>query len=307
MSLGRLQLTSESSAPSAHRRLLLPVSGTPAYESGLVRRGLTTLLRCYSPPVPTEPQNVLRLNDVTVRYGANTALADISVTLPGAELIAILGPNGAGKSTFLRAILGWHRLAAGSIELGGLPPKSALRRIAYLPQRQAIDWDFPITVRGVVEQGRYPALKLFRRLSRADDVAVDAALEELGLAALAHRPIHQLSGGQQQRVFLARAVAQGADYFLLDEPFAGLDLFATEELCRTLASWKMQGRTILAAVHDLDLARENFSQAVLLNRSLVAAGPIGNVLSQVYIDRAFRPPSAHAGTLAPRVYNSPKS
>ena len=232
--------------------------------------------------------NILRFRDVTVRYGRTVALQGVSLDIPCGSSTAILGPNGAGKSTLLRAILGWYPLASGEILLGDAHPQHMLPRLAYLPQRQVIDWDFPITVRGVVEQGRYPALKFFQRLSASDHQRVARALEELGLTELADRQIRMLSGGQQQRVFLARALAQGADIFLLDEPFAGLDLFACEELTHILRAWEAQGRTVLAAVHDLELVRRTFTHGVLLDTSLVAAGDIAAVLSPENIDRAFR-------------------
>jgi ABC-type Mn2+/Zn2+ transport system ATPase subunit len=238
--------------------------------------------------VPTVAHNILRFRQLTVRYGPTTALENLTLDIPCGSSTAILGPNGAGKSTLLRAILGWQVVASGEIRLGDAHPQHALPRLAYLPQRQAIDWDFPITVRAVVEQGRYPGLKLFRRLSAADHQRVDRALEELGLGELAERQIRMLSGGQQQRVFLARALAQGADIFLLDEPFGGLDLFACEELTHILRTWEAQGRTVLAAMHDLELARRTFTHGVLLDTTLVAAGAIADVLSPANIDRAFR-------------------
>jgi len=233
-------------------------------------------------------ENILRLRDVTVRYGRQPALEAVTFDVPCGSLTAVMGPNGAGKSTLLRAILGWMPLARGEIRIGDAHPQHALPRLAYLPQRHAIDWDFPITVRAVVEQGRFPALKPWQRLGRPDRERVDRALAELDLTAVADRQICRLSGGQQQRVFLARALAQGADIFLLDEPFAGLDLFATEELSHILRSWEKQGRTVLAAVHDLHLARRTFTRAVLLARELVAAGPLDSVLTDGNIDRAFR-------------------
>jgi ABC-type Mn2+/Zn2+ transport system ATPase subunit len=232
--------------------------------------------------------NILRLREVTVRYGRNTALDHVTLDIPCGSSTAILGPNGAGKSTLLRAILGWQALTSGEIRLGDAHPQHALPRLAYLPQRQTVDWDFPVTVRGVVEQGRYPARKLFSRWGADDRAKVNRALEELGLAELAERQIRKLSGGQQQRVFLARALAQGADIFLLDEPFAGLDLFACEELTHILRAWEAQGRTVLAAMHDLELARRTFTHGVLLDTTLVASGPIADVLSPANIDRAFR-------------------
>ncbi|MGD1031865.1 MAG: ABC transporter ATP-binding protein [Opitutaceae bacterium] len=232
--------------------------------------------------------NILRFRDVTVRYGRQPALQDVTLDIPCGSLTAVLGPNGAGKSTFLRACLGWLPLTRGEIRIGDAHPQHALPRLAYLPQRHAVDWDFPITVRGVVEQGRYPALRLWQRFSDRDRALVDRALAELGLTDLADRQISQLSGGQQQRIFLARALAQGADIFLLDEPFTGLDLLAVEELTRIFRSWEARGRTVLAAVHDLDIARRAFGRAVLLATSVVAEGPIESVLTEANIDLAFR-------------------
>jgi ABC-type Mn2+/Zn2+ transport system ATPase subunit len=233
-------------------------------------------------------ENILQFRGVTVRYGHLTALDSITLDIPCGESTAVLGGNGAGKSTLLRSILGWQPLAAGEIRVGDSHPHHARPRLAYVPQRHAVDWDFPITVRGVVEQGRYPSLGLFQKLSGADQELVNGALEELGIADLADRQIRMLSGGQQQRVFLARAVAQGGDIFLLDEPFAGLDLFGSEELVHILRNWEKQGRTVLAAVHDLALARACFTRGVLLDTSLVASGAIAEVLSEANVDRAFR-------------------
>jgi ABC-type Mn2+/Zn2+ transport system ATPase subunit len=232
--------------------------------------------------------NSIFLRNVTVRYGRTIALRNLTLEIPCGGLTAILGPNGAGKSTLLRAILGWHAPASGEVLLGDAHPQQALGRLSYLPQRQAIDWDFPITVREVVAQGRYPALRFFQKFSAEDNHRVDRALEELALTALARRQLRMLSGGQQQRVFLARALAQGADIFLLDEPFAGLDVFATEELTHILRAWEAQGRTVLAAVHDIPLARRVFSRGILLDGALVAAGDIDTVLSPENIRRAFR-------------------
>ncbi len=233
-------------------------------------------------------QNIVSFRNVTVCYGRLTALRDICLEIPCGSSTAVLGGNGAGKSTLLRAVLGWQALSGGEIRIGDEQPEHARPRLAYVPQRHAVDWDFPITVRGVVEQGRYPYLGLFSRLSTADRARVEGAMEELGIADLADRQIRRLSGGQQQRAFLARAVAQGGDIFLLDEPFAGLDLFGSEELGHILLSWQEQGRTVLAAVHDLEAARRIFPRAILLDTDLVACGPIEEVLSAANVDRAFR-------------------
>ena len=242
--------------------------------------------------MPAATHHIIRLHDVTVRHGRVTALRAVTADLPCGRATAICGPNGAGKSTLLRALLGWHPLASGEIRIGDAHPRHALPRLAYLPQRQTIDWDFPLHVRAVVEQGRLPALGLLRRFSPADHARVAEALAELDLTALAGRPLHALSGGQQQRVFLARALAQGADIFLLDEPFAGLDLRATGELLRLIRAWSARGRTVIAVVHDLALARQHFDHALLLDTDLVAAGEPARVLSDEPIRRAYHLPSA---------------
>ncbi len=234
------------------------------------------------------PPTIIRFSGVSVRYGRLTALRDVSLEVPCGSSTAVLGPNGAGKSTLLRTVLGWQPLASGSVSIGDAHPHHARPRLAYVPQRQSVDWDFPITVRGVVDQGRYPSLGILGRAGAADRDLVDAAMQELGILDLADRQIRLLSGGQQQRVFLARAVAQGGDIFLLDEPFSGLDLFGAEELTHILRAWSEQGRTVLAAVHDLTLARSCFSRGVLLDTGLVADGPIEQVLSPANIDAAFR-------------------
>jgi ABC-type Mn2+/Zn2+ transport system ATPase subunit len=240
--------------------------------------------------LPASEHNILRFRGVTIRYGRQPALRDVTVDIPCGSLTAILGPNGAGKTTLLRACLGWLPLVSGEIRIGDKHPEHALPRLAYLPQRHIVDWDFPITVRGVVEQGRYPALKPFARMSGRDRELVDGALQGLELGTLADRQIRRLSGGQQQRVFLARALAQGADIFLLDEPFTGLDRTATEELAHIFKAWEAQGRTVLAAMHDLDLALKIFNRGVLLATSLVAAGPLDAVLTAANIDCAFPHP-----------------
>ena len=239
-------------------------------------------------PVLSHHHNILRVRDVTVRHGSVLALDRLSVSIPCGSLTALLGPNGAGKSTLLRAILGWHPLESGEIRIGDAHTQHLLPRLAYLPQRQTVDWDFPITVRGVVEQGRYPSLRWYQRFGTRDAERVERALAELDITELAERQIRMLSGGQQQRVFLARALAQGADIFLLDEPFGGLDLHATEELAHILRAWEAQGRTVLAVVHDLALARAHFRQGVLINRSLIAEGPLSDVLAERNVDRAYR-------------------
>jgi ABC-type Mn2+/Zn2+ transport system ATPase subunit len=257
-------------------------------------------------PPPSPEQNILQFRHVTVRYGRLAALEDVTFEVPCGSSTAILGGNGAGKSTLLRSVLGWQPLASGEIRLGDAHSHHARPRLAYVPQRHAVDWDFPITARGVVEQGRYPSLGLLQRMGAADHLKVSGALEELGILDLADRQIRKLSGGQQQRVFLARALAQGGDIFLLDEPFAGLDLFGVEELTHILRNWEGQGRTVLAAVHDLEIARRCFTRGVLLDTTLVAAGPIAEVLSAANIDRAYRRGRCVHGEPVPAAAEGPR-
>ena len=237
--------------------------------------------------------DIIRLQDVTVAYGRRLAVEGVTTQIHCGSLTAILGPNGAGKSTLLRAILGWMPLTRGEIRIGDSHPQHALPRLAYLPQRLDIDWDFPITVRGVVEQGRYPALGNCRRFAAADHTLVERALAEMKLTELQDRQIRALSGGQQQRVFLARALAQGADIFLLDEPFVGLDAPSTAELAAVLQSWQQMHRTVVAVLHDFALARRTFSHALLLNTRLLAAGPTSEVLAPEQLEQTY--PAANEG------------
>jgi len=231
---------------------------------------------------------ILRINNVTVRYGPTVALEQVTANFPCNSLTAITGPNGAGKSTLLRAILGWLPLTTGEIRIGDSHAHHALPRLAYLPQRPEIDWDFPITVEAVVTQGRFPARGLWRAFGAEDTEMIERAIEEMGLHELRARQISCLSGGQQQKVFLARALAQGADIFLLDEPFAGLDARATDDLVTHLSQWREQGRTVLAVVHNLELARRAFPHALLLNSRVVEFGTSVDVLRSANIGSAYK-------------------
>ncbi len=255
----------------------------------------------------TPAHHIIRLRGVTVRHQRVTALRAVTADLPCGGSIAICGPNGAGKSTLLRALLGWHALDSGEIHIGDTHPRHALPRMAYLPQRQDIDWEFPLSVRDIVAQGRSASIGWFRRAGAVDQARIHAALAELELADLADRPLRKLSGGQQQRVFLARAVAQGADIFLLDEPLASLDLRATHELLRIIRAWTMLGRTVVAVVHDLALARAHFDHALLLDTDLVSAGEAPLALSDSAIRRAYHltdegPPLGQTAPLSTGVF-----
>jgi manganese/iron transport system ATP-binding protein/manganese/zinc/iron transport system ATP- binding protein len=230
----------------------------------------------------------LHLQDVTVSYNRIPAVHHLNATLSCGSCVALLGPNGAGKTTLLKAIAGLLPLETGRIEfrghqLGG----SSGHEIAYVPQREAVDWDFPITVRGLVEMGRYPSLGKWRRFGSADQAAVEEALHICDLEDLADRQISALSGGQQQRTFLARAWAQKADIYLLDEPFTGLDRNAVDAFAQAMRRLREAGKLIMASHHDLKSVEALFDHILLLNGELVACGSTTEAFTKDNIDRAY--------------------
>lgn len=227
------------------------------------------------------------ITDLHVSYGAVTALQDISLATSCGNRIALIGPNGAGKSTLLKAIAGLVPRQSGTIRWRGAAVKKWSREFAYLPQREEIDWSFPITVRGLVEMGRFPHLGLWKSYSSRDDEAVSRALRTLAIEELENRQICELSGGQQQRAFLARALAQEAHVLLLDEPFTGLDRNASESLATLLRELAGEGRLILCSHHDLDSAPALFNECLLLNHSQIGFGPTPEVLTPGSIRQAF--------------------
>ena len=230
----------------------------------------------------------LVISNVEVSYGSVAALRDISMATSCGNRVALIGPNGAGKSTLLKAIAGLVPRRRGNIQWRGTAVKKWSREFAYLPQREEVDWDFPITVSGLVEMGRYPHLGLWKRYTDKDHEAVENALHTLGITDLRDRQICELSGGQQQRAFLARALAQEAHVLLLDEPFTGLDRNASESLAGLLAELSGEGRLILASHHDLDSAPQLFNECLLLNLSQHDFGPTSRVLTTSAIEKAFQ-------------------
>jgi manganese/zinc/iron transport system ATP- binding protein len=229
----------------------------------------------------------LELRRLTVSYGSRPVLWDVDATFPARALSAIVGPNGAGKSTLLRAALGLVATDAGQSLIDGRPARAALDRVAYVPQRDAIDWDFPITVREVVEMGRYRAAGWFRRLPRADRAIVDESIERVGMGPFAGRQIGRLSGGQRQRVFIARALAQRAPLMLLDEPFAGIDARTEASLLELLRDLRDDGGSIVVVHHNLATARAAFDWALLLNVRAIACGPVAEALAPDLVRKAY--------------------
>jgi len=236
--------------------------------------------------------DALAFRNCTVCYGATPVVHHLSAVLPAGSLTGIVGRNGAGKSTLLRAVLGWLPLTTGAITLGDAPAHDARERLHYLPQRSQIDWDFPVTVREVVAMGRHGRVGALRRFLPEDEQAVDGALRELGIESLQRRQINALSGGQQQRTLLARAVASGADVFLLDEPFAALDPSAATGLARRLRAWAEQGRLVVVVAHEIDLVRAHATHALVMNNHLIAAGPVGEAMTDAHLAAAFGRPVA---------------
>ena len=230
----------------------------------------------------------LELRHLTVSYGARPVLWDVDAAFPQAAMSAIVGPNGSGKSTLLRAAMGLVASDAGRATILGHPAREAMRRVAYVPQREAVDWDFPITVREVVEMGRYPSAGWIRRLARGDRAIVDEALERVGMASFARRQIGQLSGGQRQRVFVARALAQRAELLVLDEPFAGIDARTEAALLTLLRELRdTERRSIVMVHHDLQTVRQVVDWVLLLNVRAVASGPVATTMTPENLRRAY--------------------
>lgn len=218
--------------------------------------------------------SAITIRDLTVAYHKRPVLWDVNCEFPTGQIIAIVGPNGAGKSTMIKSIMGLLPLASGAIEVFGDPAEKQRHLLGYVPQRGSVDWDFPTNALDVVLMGRYGKLPLFRRPGKKDRDVAYACLEQLGMQAFADRQISQLSGGQQQRVFLARALAQDAQIYLMDEPFAGVDAATEQAIMVLLRELKAAGKTIIVVHHDLQTVPEYFDWVTLLNLRLVASGPM---------------------------------
>jgi len=229
----------------------------------------------------------LEFHDLTVAYHTKPVLWDVDLSVPEGRLVAVVGPNGAGKSTLLKAALDLVPLVSGYARVFGRPYAEVRDRVAYVPQRESVDWDFPASVEDVVLMGRYGRAGWFRRPGRADREAAREALRRVGMLELAGRQISRLSGGQQQRTFLARALAQNASLYLMDEPFAGVDAVTERSIIAILRELRDAGRAAVCVHHDLQTVPDYFDWVVLLNMRLVAAGPVVEVFTPEKLQQTY--------------------
>ncbi|MFV0445979.1 MAG: metal ABC transporter ATP-binding protein [Planctomycetaceae bacterium] len=229
----------------------------------------------------------LSIHDMTVAYHRKPVVWDVEYDAPPGKLIAIVGPNGAGKSTLLKACLGLVAKVSGEVRFFGKPYDAVRGRIAYVPQRTTVDWEFPVSALDVVAMGLYRKIGWFRPVTKSYREQARAALDRVGLADYAQRQISQLSGGQQQRVFLARALVQDAGLYLMDEPFAGVDAATETAILGLLRELRSSGRTALVVHHDLETVREYFDDVLLLNMRLVATGPVAQVFTRENLRRTY--------------------
>jgi manganese/zinc/iron transport system ATP- binding protein len=229
----------------------------------------------------------IEVNDLTVAYREQPVLWDVDLVVPSGVLMAIVGPNGAGKTTLIKAVLGLVRTAAGQVRVFGRPYREQRRLLAYVPQRGSVDWDFPTSVLDVVMMGRYGALGWFQRPGARERSLAMAALDQVGMTAFAGRQISQLSGGQQQRVFLARALVQDAQIYLMDEPFQGVDAKTERAIVTVLQALRGDGRTVVAVHHALQTVPEYFDWAAILNVEKIASGPVDEIFTDENLRIAY--------------------
>ena len=230
---------------------------------------------------------VVEIHDLTVSYHKKPVLWDIDLALPKGKLIGIIGPNGAGKSTLIKATMGLLPLGSGYVKIFEQPLEKVRERVSYVPQRGSVDWDFPTSVLDVVLMGRYGRIGLFNRPSKSDKEIAFTCLKKVGMESYLKRQISQLSGGQQQRVFLARALAQEADLYFMDEPFAGVDAATESAILEIMKEMTSQNKTVIVVHHDLQSAAEFFDWIILLNMRLVACGPIGEVFTSKLLQETY--------------------
>ncbi len=256
-----------------------PLAAAPAAPELVVRDGRTL------PRTPADQP--LSVRGLTVSYGEKPAVFSVDADMPAGSMTAIVGPNGAGKSTFLKGVLGVVPRLSGEVRVFGQPLSRARGRVAYVPQRASVDWDFPARAIDVTLMGFYRRKGLFRLFDRKDREDALACLARVGMEAFAERQIGQLSGGQQQRVFLARALAQEADLYVLDEPFAGVDAATERAIVDVLRALKAEGRTIVCVHHDLSTVPEYFDRVLFINRTRIAEGPTSTTFTAANLQATY--------------------
>jgi manganese/zinc/iron transport system ATP- binding protein len=230
---------------------------------------------------------IVEIHDLTVSYNRKPVLWAIDLTIPKGAIVGVIGPNGAGKSTLIKAIMRLVPASSGYIKLFDQDLNKVRNKVSYVPQRESVDWDFPASALDIVLMGRYGKMGLFKSPRKADkDVAMEC-LHKVGIEQYAHRQISQLSGGQQQRVFLARALAQDAELYFMDEPFAGVDAATESAIIQILREMTAKGKTVVVVHHDLQSAGEYFNWILFLNLRLVASGPTDKVFTQELLQETY--------------------
>ena len=225
--------------------------------------------------------NAIEIRNLTVAYGENIALENFNLDIETGSLMALVGPNGAGKSTLIKTILKFLKQITGEIKING-------KTLAYVPQRNSVDWDFPTTLFDVVEMGCYGIVGLFKRVNKEEKQKVLKAIEQVGMLDFKDRQISELSGGQQQRAFIARALVQEADIYLMDEPFQGVDSTTEKSIVDILKKLKSEGKTLIVVHHDLQTVPTYFETVTFINKSVIASGKIKEVFTQENIDMAYK-------------------
>ena len=225
--------------------------------------------------------NAIEIKNLTVAYGENIALEDFNLDVEIGSLMALVGPNGAGKSTLIKTILKFLKQITGEIKING-------KNLAYVPQRNSVDWDFPTTLFDVVEMGCYGRVGLFKRVNKEEKAKVLKAIEQVGMLEFKDRQISELSGGQQQRAFIARALVQEADIYLMDEPFQGVDSTTEKSIVDILKKLNSDGKTLLVVHHDLQTVPTYFESVTFINKTVIASGKVKEVFTQENIDKTYR-------------------
>ena len=237
--------------------------------------------------MPEPTANSLEVNHLTVCYDRKPALWEADLSLPQGTMTGIVGPNGAGKSTFLKAILGLIPITSGLVKFFGEDYSKVRHRIAYVPQRESVDWEYPISAREVVAMGLYREMGLFRRVGKEQRMKADEALDRVGMKEYGHTQIGSLSGGQQQRVFLARALVQDADLYLMDEPFAGIDATTEKVILELMQDLRAAGASLVCVHHDLPTVADYFDHLALLNLRVVASGELSEVFNRETLTQCY--------------------